>query len=325
MTNLQNTLYNPALQRQPMAILAACDDKYAFCLYVSLRTLVKNSPNLVQQADIWVASLGISEMHKKILQTIPHVRVFEYAFPGELPQTPAIQKFTKVSFARYELFTMLKLYKNVLYLDSDVLVQKELLPVFDLLQDGIGLIPDSRFRTTRDNFSTEIPGFNMQAVGYNSGFIVMNRTAKWLSQIDAIHNFLYTTTQQFATSLYLPDQGIINLALQQFAMHPVALSSQYNCPASHTKELRNAYIIHCTGPRKFWCYYYFHDFYTEYTHWIQQGGNPVSIRPKNSKLYEWVIETFRLQNSVFIQLCPDMVTSPLKAARFALKKLLDFR
>ena len=325
MTNLQKTLYDSSLQRRPIAVLAACDDKYAFCLYVSLRTLVKNSPQLAQQADIWVASLGISETHKTILQTIPQVRIFEYEFPGGLEQTPAIQKFTNVSFARYELFPMLKLYKNVLYLDSDVLVQKELLPVFDLLQDGIGLIPDSRFRTTGGNFSTTVPGFDMQATGYNSGFIVMNRNGKWFPQVEAIRDFLYTTTQQFAQFLYLPDQGIINLALQRFGMHPTPLSSQYNCPASHTKELRSAYIIHCTGPRKFWCYYYFHDFYTEYTNWIQQGGKPVSIRPKNSKLYQWFIETFHLQNRVFIQLCPDMVTAPLKAARFALKKLLDFR
>lgn len=318
-------LYDTSIHRRKIAIFAACDDKYAFCLYVSLRTLVKKSPLLAQQSDIWIASYNICQQHKTILQTIPNLRIFEYTFPGNLQQTDAIKKFTNVSFARYELFTLLQLYEQVLYLDSDVLVQKELLPVFDLLQDGIGLIPDSHFRTASGNFFTAIPGFDMEATGYNSGFLVMNRNGKWLSQVEAIRDFLYTTTQQFAQSLYLPDQGIINLALQQFHMIPTALSSQYNCPASHTKELCNAYIIHSTGPRKFWCYYYFHDFYVEYANWIKRGGHPVSVRPANCKLYQWFIDTFHLQHFVFIQLCPDMVKYPLKALRFALKKLFDFR
>ena len=326
MQPFEHTLYNIHLSRKENAVFAACDDKYAFCLYVSLRTLCKNSPVLASHSDIWIASYGISPKHQEILRMIPNTHIFEYEFPGSLEQTPQIKKFTNVSFARYELFTLLQLYKNVLYLDSDVLVQKELFPVCDSLKDGIGLIPDTHVQTIGENFLKTIPGFNMQAVGYNSGFIVMNRTGKWFKEVESIRRFLYQYTLENASALYLPDQGIINLAVQKFNILPTPLSVMYNCPASRPKKkLNQAYIVHCTGPRKFWCYYYFHDFYKEYSRWVQQGGKPVTIRPKNSKLYQWFIDTFHLQHHIFIQLCPDMVTSPLKALRFALKKVLDYR
>ena len=326
MDDIQKTLYNPTCPRKKNAIFAACDDKYAFCLYVSLKTLCEHSPILAQSADIWVASYGICQKHQEILKTIPNLRVFEYQFPGDLQQTPAIKKFTNVSFSRYELFTLLDLYENVLYLDSDVLVQTELMPVFKQLTNGIGLIIDSTFPTAGGNFFKAIDGFDMQATGYNSGFIVLNRNGKWLPQVKEIRQFLYQATLENAESLFLPDQGIINLAVQKFHLQPTDLPESYNCPASHSSaKLKQAYIVHSTGPRKFWCYYYFHDFYKWYKDWIEKGGKPVSIRPKNSKLYQKFLETFNLQTRVFFQLCPDAFAKPTKALRFAIKKWLDFR
>ena len=326
MTDLQKTLYNHSTPRRKNAVFAACDDKYAFCLYVSLRTLCEYSPMLAQSADIWVASYGICQKHQDILKTIPNLRIFEYQFPGDLQQTPAIKNFTNVSFSRYELFTLLDLYENVLYLDSDVLVQKELISVFKQLTNGIGLIVDSTFPTAGGNFFKAIDGFDMQATGYNSGFIVLNRNGKWLPRVQEIRQFLYKTTLENAPALFLPDQGIINLAVQKFNMQPTALPEAYNCPASRSrKKLKQAYIIHSTGPRKFWCYYYFHDFYKWYKDWINRGGKAVSIRPKNSKMHQSFLTLFGLQNSVFFQLCPDLFAKPTKALRFAIMKWLDFR
>ncbi len=326
MKNFPHPLYDSSIPRRKNAVFAACDDKYAFCLYVSLKTLCEHSPALAQSADIWVASYGISTKHQQILQTIPNLRIFEYQFPGDLLQTPAIKNFTNVSFARYELFTLLALYEKILYLDSDVLVQKELMPVFEQLKNGIGLIPDSTAHNVGINFFKPIDGFNMQALGYNSGFIVLNRSGKWLPKINEIREFLYQSTLENAEHLFWPDQGIINLAVQKFDMQPTNLPESYNCPASRsTKKLKQAYIVHSTGPRKFWCYYYFHDFYKWYTAWHQQGGEPVSIRRNDSNLYLKFRNFFHLQNSVFFQLCPDLFAKPTKALRFAIKKWLDFR
>lgn len=55
-------------------IFTACDDKYAFCLYISLSTLQENSPRLAQSADIYVAGYGLSDKSKEILNSFQAVR-----------------------------------------------------------------------------------------------------------------------------------------------------------------------------------------------------------------------------------------------------------
>lgn len=324
-TNLP-PLLDAATVKHPACILAACDDKYAFCLFVSLKTLWKHSPHLAKTADIWVAGFHLSAASKRILAGLPHTRVVDYTFPGVLPDTPAISIFTAASFARYECFRLLSRYERVLYLDSDVLVQQELSPVFDTLSCGIGLVEDPCITSVGRNFTQPVTGFDMNARGFNSGFLVLRRTDFLQQHGTEITNFLYQQTISLAPVLYYPDQGILNLALQSFQLTPTVLGDTYNCPASRpTAELKKAHIIHATGPRKFWCYYYFDEFYTYYTQWILQGGNKVSVRKDDSPLYRWLIRKTGLDTYIFVQLCPDFIARPFKALRFFIKKMFRMK
>lgn len=318
-----STLYDVSLTRRPICVLAACDDKYAFCLFAALQTLLKNSPRLAQQADIWVAGFDLSASSKCILSSLPHTNVIDYVFPGKYPDLSTFAHFTQASFARYECFTLLHLYEKVMYLDSDVLVQKELLPLFDTLQEGLGLVKDPAICEVGRNFFKPVAGFDMQRPNFNSGFLALKRSRSWDDRLDDIKQFLYQSTVQYAPDLYYPDQGIINLALEKFALKPTQLSDLYNCPASrNTFTLQKAFIIHATGPRKFWCYYYFRDFYTSYTQWIKLGGPKVTVRGGDSALYKKFIQATGWDRYIFVQLCPDFIAKPLKALRFGIKKLL---
>lgn len=324
--NSLSALYDPRIKHRSTCILTACDDKYCFCLYAALQSFLKYSPQLAAVSDIWIAGVNLSASSKKILSTLPHTRIIAYQFPANLPQTPAFANFTAASFARYECFGLLGLYEQVLYLDSDILIQKELLPIFSLLNNGIGLVADPTICTLGRNFSSEIDGLPMSAKGFNSGFIALNRKGSWYKQINDIRTFLYQSTLNYAPYLIYPDQGIINLAVEKFQLLPAQLPQSYNCPASKpARTLKKAFIIHATGPRKFWCYYYFHDFYTSYTQWIKLGGKPVSVRKEDSALYHWLMTHTHLNNYIFIQLCPDFAARPLKALRFCIKKWLHYR
>lgn len=306
------------------AVFVACDEKYAFCLYVSLATLIKNSPVLAKSADILVAGYKLTENSKRILHTLPQVKVVDYVYPAPLPDTPAIRNFTAASFARYDCFALLKYYDKILYLDSDVLVQKELADVFEVLPDGLGLIQDPTFGTVGGQFYKPVLGFDMKRMGFNSGFIVLNSQSTWREKAEEITLWCYQKTTELAENLFLPDQGIINLALEKFNISAVALSDLYNCPASESlRKLRSAYIIHSTGNRKFWCYY-FRDFYLYYSQWISLGGQKVSIRKGDCKLYRLFLSYTGLDKKVLFQLMPDFFIRPLKAVRFIIKKLLGW-
>ena len=83
--------------------------------------------------------------------------------------------------------------------------------------------------------------------------------------------------------------------------------------------MNNAVIIHSTGNRKFWNYYYFDEWYNYYKQWICNNGTPITNVRKDSKIYRYILEKFGLDKFVFFQLCPDVIKKPIKAIRFFIK------
>lgn len=310
------------MDNKKTAIVFATNDVYAFCLYVSICSLIKNSPELVKQSDIILYLYDVADANKKALSTL-NVKIIDYVFPLQIKQqTKVIKHFSLASFARYECFNLLDNYESVIYLDSDILVQKELLHTFDLIKDtGIGLIKE---KTNVDLFTQEIENYDKTKTMFNSGFFVLSN--KFKSNRKEIVDFCYKQTVKYSQFLLLPDQAILNLALQQFNITPTSLEMIYNTPASlSTKILKNAMIIHSTGHRKFWNYYYFDEFYKYYKQWVINGGTPIDSVRKDSKTYKYLLEKLSLKKFVFFHLCPDITKKPVKAIRFFIKFLFKIK
>lgn len=310
------------MDNKKTAIVFATNGVYAFCLYVSICSLIKNSPELVKQSDIILYLYDVADANKKALSTL-NVKIIDYVFPLQIKQqTKVIKHFSLASFARYECFNLLDNYESVIYLDSDILVQKELLHTFDLIKDtGIGLIKE---KTNVDLFTQEIENYDKTKTMFNSGFFVLSN--KFKSNRKEIVDFCYKQTVKYSQFLLLPDQAILNLALQQFNITPTSLEMIYNTPASlSTKILKNAMIIHSTGHRKFWNYYYFDEFYKYYKQWVINGGTPIDSVRKDSKTYKYLLEKLSLKKFVFFHLCPDITKKPVKAIRFFIKFLFKIK
>jgi len=305
---------NNSQETKKTAIVFAINGLYAFCTYVSILSLFKHSPQLAKQSDIYIYVCDISDTDKKALRTLGNIKIIDYEIPVKIKQTEAVKSFSLASFARYECFDMLNKYERIIYLDGDILVQKELLPVFDLAHNGIGMIKE---KVNVQIFSKPIDGFDFSTTFFNSGFIVL--TNKLNVNYKAFRDFCYISTAKYVEFLNLPDQAIINFALQKYDIKPVQISNTYNMPASMSgKFLKQAKIIHSTGHRKFWNYYYFDEWYKFYGEWIKNDGTPVSIR-KDSKKYQYFCRKFGLDKKNFFQLCPDFFKMPIKAIRFTLK------
>ncbi len=304
------------------AVVFAINGSYAFCLYVSIYSLIKNSPLLAKQSDIIIYTNNVSAEDKKTLSKLDNIKIIDYKFPLEIKETNAIKNFSTASFARYECFGLLNNYEKVIYLDSDILVQKELLPVFDLIENtGIGLIKE---KTNVQAFSKPIGSYNLEEKMFNSGFFILNSKLK--IDFKQITDFCYQTTAKYAEYLYLPDQAIINYAIQYFKLAPTNLENIYNTPASLSRTFLNkAAIIHSTGNRKFWNYYYFDEWYKYYELWIINGGTPVDTIRKDCGLYKNFLKKCGLNKFVFFQLCPDIFNKPIKAFRFFVKYLFKIK
>ncbi|MBR4632883.1 MAG: hypothetical protein IKO48_06170 [Elusimicrobia bacterium] len=309
-------------QNKKTAIVFALNDTYAFCSYASICSLKKHSPKLVQQSDILIYVCDMTDTNKKALNTL-NVKIINYNFPLSIKQTKEIKAFSLASFARYECFNLLNNYENVIYLDSDILVQKELSDVFDLVKDtGFGLIKEKvKVEVCKKN---KIEGFDLSKQMFNSGFFILTR--KFKLNFNEITNYCYIKTAELCEKLYLPDQAILNLAIKHFNIIPNEIPMLFNTPASlSTKILKEANIIHFTGHRKPWNYYYFDEFYKYYKQWIINGGTPIDKIRKDSKVYKYLLQMLSLNKFIFFQLCPDFIKKPIKAIRFFIKFIFKIK
>lgn len=303
---------------KPIAVMCASSRFYAFALYVSLWSFLKNSPRLADAADIYIYAYAWDEPLKQIFRSLGNFHIIDYDLPADIERTPFIRRFTPALYSRFEAFSLLEKYERVICLDSDILVQKELFPVLSEFHGPIALTVDD-CPTVQNNFLRPIPGYDMSAPCYNAGFIVLNRAAFAVSG-GQIRQWLYRMLKQYADCVYLGDQGLINLMLQEFSLPVEICSPLYNLPASSgKKELKQAFIVHSTGHRKFWCYYFFKQWVDGYTKWRQAGGNATTVRPDSARWHRWVSKKITPQNRIFWELAPDGFKYPGKFLLFALE------
>ncbi|GEM_PF-6745631 len=303
--------------------LFACSNDFAFALYVTLQTFFKNSPALAAASDVRVYAYHWSELTKKLIASCGPLEIIDYDLPSFVPRTQDVMRFSPALYARFESFGLLEKYERVLCLDSDILVEKELLLIFDLMKDNIGLVPDTLPHIGR-NFRQPFGNYDFSQPCYNAGIIVLKKSKLPLAGSE-LKTWAYQQLAQQADNCLLGDQGIINVALQHFNLKVSTLSDKWNLPASSSRaKLKRAYIIHSTGHRKFWAYYYFHDFYTYYRKWRMQGGPACAIRTYSDKWKNrW--DKKPLPERVFFELAPDPFKYPLKFMVFAIKRLLRVR
>lgn len=305
------------------AVLCASSLQYAFALFTTLKTFLAHSPKLAARADIYVYAYNWDEKAKHIFQTHFPITLIDFDLPSFIPRFPVIQRFTPALFARFEAFALLEKYQNVICLDSDILVQKELQGVLDEVPaGGMGLTPDS-CPTVGHNFFATIDGYDFSVPCYNAGFIVLKNPLPG----QKIHTWLQQMLARYGERCYLGDQGLINLVLQEFHIQPTPLSERYNLPASRpTNQLKQAYIIHSTGHRKFWSYYYFNDWYNGYAQWQALSGQTAPKRdPVNTPRWDHLLAKTGWNKRVFFQLAPDALRYPGKFLLFALKRTLRLK
>ena len=300
------------MPQKSTAILMASSSVFSFALFVSLKSFLRNSPKLATSSDIFIYAYRWSPEVKNLFTDHFPVQIRDYDLPGL--DAPCIRRFTPALFARFEAFELLTHYDSVVCLDSDILVQKELIHVLQANPGTVTLTHDN-LPNVGSNFFQPIPGYDMSAKSYNAGFIVLRNPLP----AQEIRSWLYQMLNKHASKLELGDQGLINLALQEFHLSLNPLPQLYNLAASAKRsQLDKAYIIHSTGPRKFWQYYYFDEWYHDYAFYRQKGGSHLTIR-KNTKAWDKFLAVTGLKDKIFFELAPDFFRRPTKFLRFWFK------
>lgn len=277
---------------------------------VVLEQIKKTNKGVFDEAIIYYTT-DISDEDKRIMKEIVPCRFIEYAcpIPKETFEKPRFKLFSPLMFARYELPNYLNEFETITWIDTDVLIQGDISGLIESAKKtGAAFIREDPINKTaeksdrmRSCFNRPISGFDLNAYLYCSGTIVL--TEKCTKSLDSLSQWCYEKTIEWSDVLDLPDQGVLNAAIQKFDISVTPVSGkEYCCYPYMNRNCENAKIIHAWGLNKFWSDWYIYQNYSDwklcYDEWIMAGGSRLAfdIKPEISVIipsYKPDLELFK--------------------------------
>jgi len=246
----------------------------------------KYMPNNIKY-NIVVYHNSFSKYDIAAFQNIPNVVLNNFSFPQEFIDE-MYKKLDKngrwnnpgglMTFSHYEIFSLLENYKKVVWLDTDMSIQSN---ISEIIKFSGFTITDDYVWPVRINFNKTIEGYDMDRKGFCAAFIVVDDSLPFKD----IYNWCYNKSIEYAEYLINPDQGIINLALQEFNIIPNILSSNiWQCtpfrPLAHIAK-----IVHFGDIWKPWMHSAiiknFPEWYRTHLEWLKLGGTDF---PKHAEM-----------------------------------------
>ncbi len=262
--------------KKNLAFLLAADDKHVFALAACLLSLKENSPKLFSRGEVLVYHTDISAENQTVLNSLIPVTFKQFTLPFDPSRLQTLQRYSILCMAKYEGFSLLEQYKNVIYLDIDMLVKKECENILKLNKAGIAMVHDDNI--VASNFCGKIKGFNFTRQNYNTGLVALNDS---LPAYKELKNWCYLQTQSLAPKILWIDQAVINIALQNFKLKVSTLPRYFNAhPALSPVTTGAAYIAHTMGANKFWNNLPSLMWRRYYKQWLAAGGTPMQVQHK---------------------------------------------
>lgn len=278
-----------------------------------LLQLQRTNPGLFDEAIIYYVD-EIAASDREVMCSIMPCRFVKYLPPlrSWLFKKPRFSRFSALMFCRYEMFAYLAEFETITWLDTDILIQGDLRRLIELAKtSGAALIREDPLNKTAENpdrmrtcFTGDLPGYRLEEYLYCSGTIVF--TDKIAVDKDYTR-WCYEKTVEWADILSLPDQGVINAAIQAFNIKVTAVSGKdYCCYPSLGRDCSGAAIVHAWGSNKFWNDWYLYLHYpvwgSYYEEWQGMGGS--SLGYEIAPLISVVIPAYKPDLQLFKQ-CLD--------------------
>lgn len=160
------------------------------------------------------------------------------------------EQYSKLTFARFECFNLLKEYRKVVWHDVDILIRGDMEPL-KRYGDATGIALSTavpKFYNVH-NFKRELPGYDMYRPLYNAGLLVLGEA---LPNPETIAEWCYNATREYQNSLLWGEQGILNIAVQEFGLTIEDIPRESFVCHPDSPEANKAIIVHAYGERKFW-------------------------------------------------------------------------
>lgn len=263
------------------AVVFGLTSNHIFAVACVMMDLKRLSPELAD--EIVVIHDGVSARDQEILNGILPSRFVLYEFPVKSRRVlyaKSTQHFSKMVFTKFECLKLLDDYRNVMWLDYDIVVQADISGLFSPCESGIKMVPGGL--QVRGQLLKEVPEYDMTAEGVSAGTFVFQDTLKNYHQM---YEFCYQKLIQYADVLYMPEQAIFDFMIQEFHLKPIPIDRRVYSPhPSDVQDAKVAKIIHAYGQPKFWNGLHNEHWNQNYAAWLALGGSRNVPPTKLSKL-----------------------------------------
>lgn len=247
------------------------------CLVMNIKD---TNPNLADEFVIFHD--GISEKDQKLIENIFPTRFILYQSPfhdvknfGNVVTT----FFSLMVFCKYECFKLLDEYDCVIWTDYDVVVVGDISELKESTATGIKMVYAA---PVIENFYKEfielevLQQYDFTAQGVSTPIFSIQRN---IFCYNKIYKWCIEKTSKLAKCLYLPEQAIVNLMLQEFNIKPDGLSHYaYSTHPSKSTTMEGIKILHAYGRPKFWDGIYNKTWEANYKKWLTMGGTHYECR-----------------------------------------------
>ncbi|PPS22884.1 glycosyltransferase [Brachyspira murdochii] len=239
---------------------------------------------------------------KKIFPRII-IRIYKPPFDNITKNTDMFTYYSLFTYARFEGFDMLDDYRQLFYIDTDVVIQKDISHVFDIKGDYnvcyygndikiIDKLKNNANQKTIENIIKD--GYSLDKKEIMAGIYILNDTLHCYKEMK---KWLY----DFVIKYKLNDEDTLSIAMEHFNIKVNELDKRYNC-LPWSEIAKYAYILHSIGPKKFWRDTYNKDWEDNNKIWTEYGGNTTYNEIyKKRKIIDkivWLIPSYNLRNKI---------------------------
>lgn len=235
---------------------------------------------------------GIKKKDQELIKSFYNTRFIKYTYPASSKNDIVLTYFSPMVFCKYECLRLLDEFDVVVWSDYDVVIQGKLDKVCEFENSYINIIKDPS--SVQEMFYKEI--LNKEILKYHldvNGFTTcLFALSKKINDYGAIYSWCYEKTKEWDEDLYLPEQCVFALAVQEFHVKYSYINAEsYAC---HPRDAKgNEIILHAACQPKFWNGIYNCDWNRRYTEWIKMGGSPYNDKRKKLKS-KWLLLKSRI-------------------------------
>ncbi|MBN1242914.1 MAG: hypothetical protein JXA15_09455 [Spirochaetales bacterium] len=248
-------------------------------------------------AEFVVFHDGISLKDQDAIQGILPTRFYPYVFPGEEKSfnDTISAYFSTMVFSKYECLRLLDEFEVVIWTDYDVVLLGDISELPSLCLGGFGLIPSPGV-SVRDNFKQSIVqalqgAYDLDAQSYSAPIVVVSRRLKNHKEL---YDYCITKTEELWEHLFLPEQGIFELMIQDFGMPVDTIPGDIYCVHPRNGNVtENVKILHAYGQPKFWNGLKNTDWLNHYRAWRRLGGSGYNSMRLEYRFLRFVKNAYR--------------------------------